>query len=147
MRVAQPPLSHCQGRNRVAWLEREAGYLLPVEYHPLVFTLPGELAGLALAPPRRVYGLLFEAAGASVQELAADPKYLGAQVGLTAVLHTGGQTLSLHPHLHVLATGGGLSCNRQRRFSHCPDLPLRHPIYLAKSLRFTQYSPSRHIMT
>ena len=110
----------CQGRSRAAWLEREAGYLLPVAYHHLVFTLPGELASLALAPPRRVYGLLFEAASASVQELAADPKYLGAQVGLTAVLHTWGQTLSLHPHLHVLATGGGLSCNRQGQIDATP---------------------------
>ena len=110
----------CQGRSRAAWLEREAGYLLPVEYHHLVFTLPGELASLALAHPRRVYGLLFEAASTAVQELAADPKYLGAQVGLTAVLHTWGQTLSLHPHLHVLATGGGLSCNRQGQVDATP---------------------------
>ena len=55
-----------------------------------------------------------------MQELAADPKYLGAQVGLTAVLHTWGQTLSLHPHLHVLATGGGLSCNRQGQVDATP---------------------------
>lgn len=94
--------------------------LLPVEYHHLVFTLPHELAAVALADPSQVYGLLFEAASASVQELAADPKYLGAQVGLTAVLHTWGQTLSLHPHLHVLASGGGLSCNRQGEVEASP---------------------------
>jgi Putative transposase/Transposase zinc-binding domain len=102
----------CQAGCRAAWLEREAGYLLPVEYHHVVFTLPEGLADLARHHPRVVYGLLFEAASRSVQELAADPRYLGAQVGLVAVLHTWGQTLSLHPHLHVLATGGGLSCDR-----------------------------------
>src|SRR5207248_9373073 len=70
--------------------------------------------------PRLVYNLLFTAARASVLELAADPKYLGAQVGLVAVLHTWGQTLSLHPHLHVLATGGGLSCNRRGAVDEAP---------------------------
>jgi hypothetical protein len=94
-------------------LEREAGHLLPVEYHHLVFTLPAALHAVARDNPRLVYGLLFEAASAAVQQLAADPKYLGAQVGLTAMLHTWGQTLGLHPHLHVLATGGGLSCTRR----------------------------------
>jgi hypothetical protein len=103
----------CQAGNRALWLEREASYLLPVEYHHLVFTLPQEVAELARDNPRLIYGLLFEAAAESVRQVAADPRYLGAQVGLTAVLHTWGQTLSLHPHLHILATGGGLSCNRQ----------------------------------
>ena len=103
----------CQAGCRAEWLQREAGYLLPVEYHHLVFTLPAEAAELAVHNPRLIYGLLFEAASATVREVAANPKHLGAQVGLTAVLHTWGQTLSLHPHLHVLATGGGLSCNRR----------------------------------
>jgi len=102
----------CQGGRRAAWLEREAGWLLPVEYHHVVFTLPQPLAELARANARLVYGLLFAASSAAVQELAAAPKYLGAQVGLTAVLHTWGQTLSLHPHVHLLASGGGLSCDR-----------------------------------
>jgi Putative transposase/Transposase zinc-binding domain len=110
----------CQAGSRAAWLEREAGYLLPVEYHHLVFTLPGALQDVAADNPRLVYGLLFEAASSAVQHLAADPKYLGAQVGLVAVLHTWGQTLSLHPHLHVLATGGGLSCNRAGQIDETP---------------------------
>lgn len=103
----------CQGGRRVAWLEREAGHLLPVEYHHVVFTLPAALAELTRRRPRLVYGLLLSASSAAVLELAADPKYLGAQVGLVSMLHTWGQTLSLHPHVHVLATGGGLSCNRR----------------------------------
>jgi hypothetical protein len=101
----------CQGAARALWLDREAGCLLPVEYHHVVFTLPAEVASLARHEPRLIYGLLFTAASAAVRAVAADPKHLGAQVGLTAVLHTWGQTLSLHPHLHVLASGGGLSCN------------------------------------
>jgi hypothetical protein len=105
----------CQAGNRAAWLEREASYLLPVEYHHVVFTLPEALAELARLNPRVVYGLLFESASRSVQELAANPRYLGAQVGMVAVMHTWGQTLSLHPHLHVLATGGGLSGDRTGR--------------------------------
>jgi hypothetical protein len=67
-----------------------------------------------------VYGLLFDAAAAAVRELAADAKHLGAQVGLTAVLHTWGQTLCLHPHLHVMATGGGLSCKRHGEIDKSP---------------------------
>jgi hypothetical protein len=111
----------CQGSCRAAWLQREAGYLLPVEYHHLVFTLPAEVAELARHNPRLVYGLLFEAANQSVQEVAANPKHLGAQVGLTAVLHTWGQTLSLHPHLHLMASGGGLSCNARGEVDEQPQ--------------------------
>lgn len=110
----------CQAGSRAAWLDREAGYLLPVEYHHVVFTLPQTLGELAMSNPRVVYGLLFEAASQGVREMAADPKYLGAQVGLVAVLHTWGQTLSLHPHLHVLATGGGPSCDPTGRIDENP---------------------------
>ncbi len=102
----------CQGSRRAAWLERGAGCLLPVEYHHVVFTLPSALAELTRRRPRLLYGLLLSSSSAAVLELAADPKYLGAQVGLLSMLHTWGQTLSLHPHVHVLAKGGGLSCNR-----------------------------------
>jgi hypothetical protein len=110
----------CQAGCRAAWLEREAAWLLPVEYHHLVFTLPAALHELVGDNARLVYGLLFEAASQAVRELAADPKHLGAQVGLTAVLHSWGQTLCLHPHLHVLATGGGLSCNRRGEIDEQP---------------------------
>jgi hypothetical protein len=105
---------HCPGcgaGKRAAWLEREAHLLLPVAYHHVVFTLPEALHGLARWVPRLVYNLLFQAASATVQEVAADPKYLGAQVGLLLVLHTWGQNLHLHPHVHGLVTAGGLSCD------------------------------------
>jgi hypothetical protein len=111
----------CQASCRAAWLDREASYLLPVEYHHLVFTLPAEVAELARHDPRLISSLLFEAACATVREVAADPRHLGAQVGLTAVLHTWGQTLSLHPHLHVMATGGGLSCNGHGEIDERPQ--------------------------
>jgi hypothetical protein len=111
----------CQASCRADWLEREASYLLPVEYHHLVFTLPAEVADLARHNPRLIYGLLFDAASATVREVAANPKHLGAQVGLTAVLHTWGQTLFLHPHLHIMATGGGLSCNARGEVEERPE--------------------------
>jgi hypothetical protein len=110
----------CQASRRAAWLEREASALLPVQYHHVIFTLPAAVKVLLGNNARLVYGLLFAAASQAVRELAADPKHLGAQVGLTAVLHTWGQTLNLHPHLHVLATGGGLSCNRAGEVDNAP---------------------------
>src|SRR5215468_2824420 len=110
----------CQAGQRAAWLQREAGYLLPVEYHHVVFTLPAAVNDLVGGNARLVYTLLFESASQAVRAMAADPRHLGAQVGLTAVLHTWGQTLCLHPHLHVLATGGGLSCNRRGEIDERP---------------------------
>ena len=105
---------HCPGcgaGKRAAWLEREAALLLPVADHHVVFTLPAALHGLARRAPRLVYNLLLQAASATIQEVAADPKYLGAQVGLLLVLHTWGQNLHLHPHVHGLVTAGGLACD------------------------------------
>jgi hypothetical protein len=122
----------CQAGSRAAWLEREAGWLLPLEYHHLVFTLPAAVNELVGGNARLVYSLLFESASQAIRELAADPRHLGAQVGLTAVLHTWGQTLCLHPHLHVMATGGGLSCNRQGQLDASPRwLSARPGFFLA----------------
>jgi hypothetical protein len=96
---------------RAAWLERERGLLLPVDYHHVVFTLPHHLNPLVLGNPAACYGLLFHSAWATLREVASDPRYLGAELGAVAVLHTWGQTLTHHPHLHCLVTGGGLSCD------------------------------------
>jgi hypothetical protein len=101
----------CQALARARWLEREAKLLLPVEYHHVVFTLPAEVAELALANPALMYNALFQAASATVRDVAANPKRLGAQVGILMVLHTWGQNLHHHPHVHAVVTGGGLSCN------------------------------------
>jgi hypothetical protein len=99
----------CQAGRGALWMERESQSLLPVEYYHVVFTLPRELAPLALQNPRVVYALLFEAAAETLRQVAADGKRLGAQIGVVAVLHTWGQTLQHHPHVHCLATGGGLA--------------------------------------
>ena len=99
----------CQGSRTAAWLRREASFLLPVEYYHVVFTLLSAVAELVWQNQRLGYTLLFRAAQETLREVAADPKHLGAQVGLLAVLHTWGQDLHYHPHLHVVATGGGLA--------------------------------------
>ena len=103
----------CQALARARWLAREAELLLPVDYYHVVFTLPAELSDLALANPRMLYNHLFQAASSTLRDVAANPKRLGAQMGVLAVLHTWGQNLRHHPHLHCVVTGGGLSCDGQ----------------------------------
>ena len=83
--------------------------LLPVEYFHVVFTLPAEIARIALWNKKAVYGLLFKASAETVMTIAADPKRLGARVGMTSVLHTWGSALTHHPHIHMIVPGGGLS--------------------------------------
>jgi hypothetical protein len=117
----------CQAAARAEWLERQAADLLPVEYFHLVFTLPNTVGPVALQNPALVYGALFRAAADSLLALAADPKHLGAEVGFLAVLHTWGQTLTLHPHVHCVVPGGGLSPDGQRWVSCRPGflVPVR----------------------
>jgi hypothetical protein len=91
------------------WLARQRARLLACEHYHVIFTLPSELHALWLANGRVLAHLLFTAAWATLRELLADPKYLGATPGMSAALHTWGQTLVLHPHLHCLVTGGGLA--------------------------------------
>lgn len=99
----------CQGAAREQWLADRTRELLPVPYFHVVFTLPQLLAPLALQNQREVDGILFRAASETLLEVAADPKHLGAEIGLIAVLHTWGQSLQHHPHLHCVVPGGGLS--------------------------------------
>jgi hypothetical protein len=101
----------CQALARARWLDREAQTLLPVEYFHVVFTLPAEVAELALANRVALYDLLFDAASATLREVAANPTRLGVQIGVLMVLHTWGQNLHHHPHVHCVVSGGGLSCN------------------------------------
>jgi hypothetical protein len=103
----------CQALTRARWLEREANLLLPVAYYHVVFTLPQEVAALALANPTVLYHALFQAAAATLRDAAANPKRLGAQLGILMVLHTWGQNLHHHPHVHCVCTGGGLSCDER----------------------------------
>lgn len=104
----------CQVTRRVQWLEQRLERLLPVPHFHVVFTLPAELNALVLGNKRLLYGLLFEAASQTLKQLAGDPQHLGAQPGFTAVLHTWGQKLMAHPHLHCVVTGGGLSPDGKR---------------------------------
>jgi hypothetical protein len=97
----------CCARQQAAWLSREAANLLPVEYHHVVFTLPAEVNPVARVNPMAVYDALMAAAAETIRTVAGNPKHLGAEVGLLLVLHTWGQTLSYHPHVHGIATGGG----------------------------------------
>jgi hypothetical protein len=99
----------CQATAAARWLEARAAELLPTPYFHLVFTLPDALNPIALANPRVVYDLLLRSAAETVIAVAADPELLGAQTGVLAVLHTWGQTLQFHPHVHCVVPGGGLS--------------------------------------
>jgi hypothetical protein len=110
----------CQAMARARWLDQEAQHLLPVEYYHVVFTLPAEIAELALSNRASLYDLLFQAASATLRDVAANPKRLGAQVGSLLVLHTWGQNLHHHPHVHAVVTGGGLSCNAQGKIDPSP---------------------------
>jgi hypothetical protein len=104
----------CQAAAAAEWMEARESELLPVEYFHIVFTLPQVLNPIALQNPRVVYGLLFRATAETLQQIAADPKHLGAQIGFLAVLHTWGQNLQHHPHVHCVVPGGGLSPDGSR---------------------------------
>lgn len=99
----------CQGEQREAWIQAREEELLPVPYFHVVFTLPCELNPLCLFAPDKVYSLLFKTVWSVIKSFAHDPKHLGAKPGMIAVLHTWGQNLSLHPHLHCIVPGGGIT--------------------------------------
>jgi hypothetical protein len=99
----------CQGLARAEWLEARQAELLPVPYFHVVFTVPAPAAEIAFHNKRVVYAILFRAAADALRDIAADPRHLGAEIGAVAVLHTWGQALQHHPHLHCIVPGGGLS--------------------------------------
>jgi len=99
----------CQGTNRERWIMNRQQDLLPVSYFHLVFTLPEQLNTYCLHDPESLYTILFRAVQQTISQLGADPKHLGAQTGMIAVLHTWGQQLCLHPHLHCIVPGGGIT--------------------------------------
>ena len=107
----------CQGSARQLWLAERSAELLPVPYYHVVFTLPHLLAPLALQNKALVYGLLLRTVAETLLRIAADPKRLGAKIGFLAVLHTWGQTLQHHPHVHCVVPGGGLSPDHDRWIS------------------------------
>jgi hypothetical protein len=99
----------CQGNARAKWLAARSAELLPVPYFHVVFTLPHELSTLVLQNKRLLYDLLFRTSAATLLEVARDPKHLGADIGLLSVLHTWGQNLQHHPHVHCVVPAGGLA--------------------------------------
>jgi hypothetical protein len=99
----------CLGEQREAWIQAREEELLPVPYFHVVFTLPSEVNPLCLFAPDKVYSLLFKTVWSVIKSFARDAKHLGAKPGMIAVLHTWGQNLSLHPHLHCIVPGGGVS--------------------------------------
>jgi len=130
----------CQSLARARWLARRRAELLPVEYFHVVFTLPEPLTAVAYQNKQLVYGILFRAAAETLRTIAADPKHLGAAIGFIAVLHTWGQTLLHHPHLHCLVPGGGLTPDANRWIACRPGffLPVRVLSRLFRRL-FLQY--------
>jgi hypothetical protein len=104
----------CQGNARAKWLAARSAELLPVPYFHVVFTLPHELSALALQNKRLLYDLLYRASSAAMLELARDPKHLGADIGFLGVLHTWGQNLEHHPHIHYIVPAGGLALDGSR---------------------------------
>src|SRR5712691_5816820 len=122
----------CQWPAAQAWMAAREAELLPVPYFHVVFTLPAALGAIAYQNKAKLYGLLFTAAAETLTTIAGDPKHLGANIGVTAVLHTWGQNLQHHPHVHCIVPGGGLSPDGKRwiawksgllhRGRHLPDL-------------------------
>jgi hypothetical protein len=107
----------CQFLRKEQWLEARKQDLLPVQYFHVVFTIPDELNPLALRNQRVIYDILFKSVSETLTELGKDPKHLGAQIGFISILHTWGQNLMDHPHIHCIVTGGGLSLNGKRWLS------------------------------
>ncbi len=117
----------CQASAAKEWLAEREAELLPVPYYHVVFTLPAAIGDIAYHNKAILYGLLFKAAAETLITIAADPKHLGARIGLTAVLHTWGSALTHHPHVHIIVPGGGISPDGQRWISCRPGffLPVR----------------------
>ena len=117
----------CQSLARAQWLDDRQADLLPVPYFHVVFTVPEEIAAIAYQNKAVVYDILFQATAETPQTIAADPKHLGADIGFIAILHTWGQNLLHHPHLHCVVPGGGLARDHSRWIACRPGffLPVR----------------------
>lgn len=117
----------CQSLARAQWLEDRQAEVLDTQYFHVVFTIPQAIASIAYQNQRMVYGILFQAAAETLRTIAADPKHLGAEIGFLAVLHTWGQNLQFHPHLHCVVPGGGLAPDGSRWIGCRPGffLPVR----------------------
>ncbi len=136
----------CQGSAARRWLQDRQADLLPVDYYHVVFTLPAPISDIAYQNKAVIYDLLFKATAETLLTIAADPKRLGARLGITAVLHTWGSALTHHPHLHCIVPGGGLSLDGQRWVA-CKSgffLPVRVFSRLFRRLFLEQLSAAHH---
>ena len=132
----------CQGAAARTWLAEREADLLPVGYFHVVFTLPAEIATIAFCNKVALYDLLFRTASETMLTIAADPRHLGARIGMTAVLHTWGSALTHHPHIHMIVPGGGISRDGTRWISARPAflLPVRVLGALFRRLFLTRLS-------
>ena len=119
----------CQTVERENWIAARENDLLPVKYFHLVFTLPSELNYFAMLYAKQVYNALFTASWQTLKQFASDKKWLGAKTGMTSILHTWGQNLSLHPHLHCIVPNGGINENSKWKTSKSKGKYLFNPIY------------------
>ena len=118
----------CQGAAAREWLAERQAELLPVPYFHVVYTLPAPIADIAYQNKAEVYGILFKASAETTLRIAADPKRLGARIGITSVLHTWGSAMTHHPHVHMIVPGGGLSADGRRWIAGRPDYLLPVPV-------------------
>ena len=103
----------CQNTDKAEWIQHQLNLVVPVKYFHVVFTLPDQLNGLCIRYPTEMYNILFQSVWKTIEKFGYDYKLLGAQMGMTAVLHTWGQNLMLHPHLHCIVPGGGMNYKNQ----------------------------------
>jgi hypothetical protein len=136
----------CQGSAARRWLQDRQADLLPVDYYHVVFTLPAPISDIAYQNKAVIYHLLFKAAAETLLTIAADPKHLGARLGITAVLHTWGSSLTHHPHIHCIVPGGGLSLDGQHWVACKPGffLPVRVLSRLFRRLFLEQLSTAHN---
>jgi hypothetical protein len=129
----------CQFLSQVRWIEKREADLLPCQYFHVVFTVPSELKCLMLRNKKTSYDILFQAASQTLKEVAGNPQHLGAEIGAIGVLHTWGQNLKDHPHIHFIVPGGGLNKNKRPKWLSCKKdyfLPIQvlSKVYRAKIL-------------
>ena len=112
----------CQSLARAQWLEQRQAELLPTQYFHVVFTVPDQIAAIALQNKQALYNILFHASAEALRMIAADPKHLGAEIGFFSILHSWGQNLLHHPHVHCVVPGGGLAADHSRWIACRPEL-------------------------